>query len=59
MEADQNERERDHDKPVPRLDWKDYAAITIAAFETTFLPIIILMLTLIAMAILFVHLWKP
>jgi len=38
-------------KEQPRLDWKDYVAITIAALQTTLLPFILLFFVIIAVSI--------
>jgi len=38
-------------KEQPRLDWKDYVAITIAALQTTLLPFILLFFVIIAISI--------
>ena len=38
-------------KQSPRLDWKDYVAITIAALQTTLLPFILLFFVIIAFSI--------
>jgi len=46
------------EKQGPKLDWKDYVAVTIAALESTFLPVLIILLTLIGLTMLIVHLAK-
>ena len=38
-------------KEMPRLDWKDYVAITIAALQTTLLPFVLLFFVIIAISI--------
>jgi len=35
----------------PKLDWKDYVAITIAALQTTLLPFILLLFVILAISI--------
>lgn len=58
MQPEEDEHNDNHPERSPPLEWKDYVALTIAAFETTFLPVIIVMLTLVGLAMLIVHLWK-
>ena len=58
MEPEKDEHNENHPEESVPLEWKDYVALTIAAFETTFLPAIIVMLTLVGLAMLIVHLWK-
>ncbi len=36
-----------------RLDWKDYVAISIAALQTTLLPIVLLLFALVLISIVF------
>lgn len=36
-----------------RLEWKDYVAISIAALQTTLLPIVLLLLSVVIISILF------
>jgi len=38
-------------KKPPKLDWKDYVAITIAALQTTLLPFILLFFVILAVSI--------
>ena len=47
------ERERawEDEKKPPKLDWKDYVAITIAALQTTLLPFILLLFVILAISI--------
>jgi len=49
------ERERawedEKEKMPPKLDWKDYVAITIAALQTTLLPFILLLFVILAISI--------
>ena len=59
LQADEDEQELTRQKPSPKLDWKDYVALTIAALESTFLPILLIMLTLITLAMVLVHLSRP
>jgi len=40
------------------MDWKDYVAVTIAALESIFLPVLIIILMLIGITILIVQLAK-
>jgi len=49
-EKEQTGRE-ERKKEQPRLDWKDYVAITIAALQTTLLPFILLFFVIIAVSI--------
>jgi hypothetical protein len=35
------------DKPGPELEWRDYIALTVAALETIFLPLVVLSIMLI------------
>ena len=49
-EKEQTGRE-ERKKEQPRLDWKDYVAITIAALQTTLLPFILLFFVIIAFSI--------
>ncbi len=50
---------RDDEVQVRKLDWKDFIAFGIAALQTTFFPIIIIMLVLIAFGTIMIHLWRP
>ena len=59
LQADEDEQELARQKPSPKLDWKDYVALTIAALESTFLPVLLIMLTLIGVAMVIVHLSRP
>jgi len=59
LQADEDEQELTRQKPSPKLDWRDYVALTIAALESTFLPVLLIMLTLIAVAMVIVHLSRP
>jgi len=36
-----------------KLDWKDYVAISIAALQTTLLPIVLLLFAVVIISILF------
>jgi len=38
-------------KGPPKLDWKDYIAVTIAALQTTLLPFILLFFVILAISI--------
>jgi len=49
-EREQIGKEEKRKKP-PKLDWKDYIAITIAALQTTLLPFILLFFVIIAISI--------
>jgi len=55
---DEEER-KDPERGHAPLEWKDYLALSIAAVESTFLPILIIIATLIGITMLIVHLWKP
>jgi len=44
-------REEERRKELPRLDWKDYVAITIAALQTTLLPLVLLFFVILAISI--------
>jgi len=41
----------EREKKPPKLDWKDYIAITIAALQTTLLPFILLFFVIVAISI--------
>lgn len=43
--------EDERKKKPPKLDWKDYVAITIAALQTTLLPFILLFFVILAISI--------
>ena len=59
MQSDEDEQLRPPERPPPpTLQWRDYVALTIAALESTFLPILLLMLALIALTMLIVHFWS-
>ena len=58
MRHEEEERKNAERRPPP-LEWKDYLALTIAAVESTFLPILIIIAALVGMTMLIVHLWKP
>ncbi|MGA8856931.1 MAG: hypothetical protein WB643_07175 [Candidatus Bathyarchaeia archaeon] len=45
-------REEDDTKESVHLDWRDYVAIIIASFETTLLPILVVIAVLILLALL-------
>jgi hypothetical protein len=59
MDSEEDRREPAHERAALKLDWKDYLAVTIAALESTFLPVLIILLTLIGLTMLIVHLAKP
>lgn len=42
------EKARSRERPV-KLDWKDFLALTIAALETSLLPIVVVLLVLVAL----------
>jgi len=58
LRLEEEERKNPERRPPP-FDWKDYLALTMAAIESTFLPILIIMATLVGITMLIVHLWKP
>jgi hypothetical protein len=59
MQSDEDEQLKPPVRPPPALQWRDYVALTIAALESTFLPILLLMLALIALTMAIVHFWRP
>jgi len=60
LRNEEEEREdAERKRSPPALEWKDYLALTIAAAESTFLPILIIIATLVGITMLIVHLWKP
>ena len=49
-EKEQTKKE-ERGKEPPRLDWKDYIAITIAALQTTLLPFVLLFFIILVISI--------
>gem|GEM_PF-5863267 len=58
MNSEEEKQEPAHQRPSSRMDWKDYVAVTIAALESIFLPVLIIILMLIGITILIVQLAK-
>jgi hypothetical protein len=59
LQSDEDEKFTPPERPPPpTLQWRDYVALTIAALESTFLPILLLMLALIALTMVIVHFWR-
>jgi hypothetical protein len=46
-------RDAERQKGKLKLDWKDYVAISIAALQTTLLPIALLLFAVVIISILF------
>jgi len=49
-EKEQTRKEERRREP-PKLDWKDYVAVTIAALQTTLLPFVLLFFVILAISI--------
>ena len=47
-----DEKEKEPEEQV-RLDWKDYVAVVIAAFQTTLLPFVIVIIVLLFLILMF------
>ncbi len=45
--------DREKQKGKLKLDWKDYVAISIAALQTTLLPIVLLLFAVVIISIIF------
>jgi hypothetical protein len=50
---EENHKTEPERRKVVKLEWKDYVAISIAALQTTLLPIVLLLVALVIISILF------
>ena len=50
-EKEQTKKEERRRGESPKLDWKDYVAVTIAALQTTLLPFVLLFFVILAISI--------
>jgi hypothetical protein len=57
LQSDEDEQFKSPAGPSPTLQWRDYVALTIAALESTFLPILLIMLAVIALTMVIIHFW--
>jgi hypothetical protein len=46
-----SQEKKEESEKILLLEWKDYVAIVIAAFQTTLLPIVVTILVLVIMAL--------
>jgi len=48
-------REKEQQKEDTSLEWRDYVAIVAASFETTLLPVLVLIAVMILLLLLLTH----